>query len=78
MKEDEWTVEYYVEDEENDNAPVRSFLAGLDQKTNARFFWSIEQLRLRNVLAQPPLVRHAEGKIWELREESNTNIYRIL
>jgi phage-related protein len=35
-------------------------------------------LRIRNVQAREPLVRHVEGKIWELREESNTNIYRLL
>lgn len=40
--------------------------------------WSIEQLRVRNVRAQEPLVRHLEGKLWELREESSTNIYRLL
>jgi len=24
------------------------------------------------------LVRHLEGKLWDLREESSTNIYRLL
>ncbi|MBT9170948.1 MAG: hypothetical protein DDT18_01305 [Actinobacteria bacterium] len=38
----------------------------------------MEQLRLRNVQAQEPLVRHLEGELWELREESRTNIYRII
>ncbi len=28
--------------------------------------------------AREPLVRHLEGKMWELREESRTNIYRLL
>lgn len=40
--------------------------------------WSIEQLRLRNVQAREPLVRHLEGRLWELREESRTNIYRLI
>jgi phage-related protein len=53
-------------------------LKGLDQRTYARFLWSLEQLEQRNIQAREPLVRHVEGKIWELREESNTNIYRIL
>jgi len=53
-------------------------LRGLDAKTQRRFRWSIEQLRLRNVQAREPLVRHLDGKIWELREESQTNIYRLL
>ena len=28
--------------------------------------------------AREPLVRHLEGDLWELREESSTNIYRIV
>jgi phage-related protein len=38
----------------------------------------MEQLKARNVHARPPLVRHLEGDLWELREESRTNIYRIV
>lgn len=73
---EEWTLEYYVDD--SGNIPVRDFLRGLDKKTYARFLWSFEQVRIRNVQAREPLVRHLEGKIWEIREESNTNIYRVL
>src|SRR5438874_9910055 len=73
---EEWTLEYYVD--ESGSIPVRDFLRGLDKKTYARFLWSFEQVRIRNVQAREPLVRHLEGKIWEIREESNTNIYRIL
>src|SRR5438874_12894806 len=73
---EEWTLEYYVD--ESGSIPVRDFLRGLDKKTYARFLWSFEQVRLRNVQAREPLVRHLEGKIWEIREESNTNIYRVL
>ena len=73
---DEWIIEYYVD--ESGNVPVQDFLRGLDKKTYARFLWSFEQVRLRNVQAREPLVRHLEGKIWEIREESNTNIYRVL
>ena len=72
----DWFIEYYVED--SGRVPVREFLAQVDQKTYTRFQWSLEQLRVRNVQAQEPLVRHIEGKVWELREESSTNIYRIL
>lgn len=38
----------------------------------------MEQLRVRNVQAREPLARHLEGDLWELREESHTNIYRII
>ena len=76
MAAPEWTIEYYVDD--SGQAPVREFLGSLDAKTLVRFQWSLEQLRLRNVQAREPLVRHVEGKVWELREESRTDIYRIL
>lgn len=72
----ERSIEYYVDDA--GHVPVREFLAGLDPKAYVRFQWSLEQLRVRNVQAREPLVRHVEGKIWELREESRTDIYRIL
>jgi phage-related protein len=75
MAQPEWSIVFY---ERGDSAPVREFLETLDKKTQVRFVWSIEQLRRRNVQARKPLVDHVEGKIWELREESQTNIYRLL
>ncbi|MGZ3610622.1 MAG: type II toxin-antitoxin system RelE/ParE family toxin [Ktedonobacteraceae bacterium] len=74
--DNEWIVVFFVD--EKGSSPIREFLQNLDLKTQARFMWSIEQLRVRNVRAQEPLVRHLEGKLWELREESGTNIYRLL
>jgi phage-related protein len=71
-----WTVVFYVDQAGRES--VREFLESLDLKTQARFDWSIEQLRVRNIQAREPLVKHLEGKIWELRRESNTNIYRLL
>ena len=72
----EWSIVFYIE--EDGESPVRDFLESVDAKTQARFLWSIEQLRVRNVQAREPLVRHLEGKLWELREESRTNIFRLL
>src|SRR6266481_5868811 len=74
--DNEWVTVFYVDD--NGHSPVEDFLWTLDNKTQTRFSWSIEQLRLRNVRAKEPLVRHLGGKLWELREESSTNIYRLL
>lgn len=74
--ENDWSIVFYAE--EDGRSPVVAFLDSLDVKTRARFEWSIEQLRRRNVRARPPLVKHLDGKLWELREESNTNIYRLL
>jgi len=76
VNQDEWSIVFYLDDD--GTSPVEAFLRGLDAKTQRRFRWSIEQLRLRNVQAREPLVRHLDGKIWELREESQTNIYRLL
>ena len=76
MTDGEWSVVFYVE--ESGKSPVREFLVSLDARTQARFLASIEQLRVRNVAAQEPLVRHIEEKLWELREESRGNIYRLL
>lgn len=72
----QWTIEFYLET--TGTSPVEEFLDSLDLKTRARFRWSMEQLRVRNVRAREPLVRHLEGDLWELREESQTNIYRII
>ncbi len=64
--------------EESGRNPVGDFLRGLDAKAQARLIFSMEQLRVLNVQAREPLVRHLEGKLWELRQESQTNIYRLL
>jgi len=72
----EWSIVFYID--EQGSSPVRDFLRGLDEKTRTRFGWAIEQLRVRNVEAREPLVKHLEGKLWELRRESETNIYRLL
>jgi phage-related protein len=72
----EWAIEHYVAPD--GTSPVEEFLDSLDLKTRARFRWSIEQLRLRNVEAREPLAKHLEGKLWELRKESSTNIYRMI
>ena len=76
MASEEWSVIFYTD--ARDRSPVEEFLRQLDQRTYNRFLWSIEQLRMRNVQAREPLVRHLGGRLWELRRESNTNIYRIL
>lgn len=76
ISSDEWTTEFYKT--ASGDRPVEDFLLGLDTKTLARFRWSIEQLRVRNIQARAPLVKHLDGPLWELREESSTNIYRII
>ncbi len=72
----EWSVIFYTTAEGAE--PVRAFLNSLDAKTQIRFAWSIEHLRVRNTQATEPLVKHIEGKIWELRRASSGNIYRVM
>ena len=74
--ESDWKVLFYVD--EDGESPARAFLRSLDPPTRARFGWSIEQLRIRNVSAREPLVKKLTGRLWELREESQTNIYRVI
>ncbi len=73
--ESAWSIVFYTD--ERGNEPPREFLRGLDIQTQARFDWSIEQLHIRNTQVREPMVRHIEGRLWELRRESNTNIYRL-
>jgi phage-related protein len=72
---DGWSVVFYTT--ASGESPVEEFLDGLDHQTQARFAWSIEQLRQRNTAAREPLVRHIEGRLWELCRESRTSIYRL-
>ncbi len=74
--EQTWTIEFYRT--EAGTSPVEEFLKGLDDKTQARFIWSIGLLQVQNTHAGEPLVKHIEGKIWELRRASSGNIYRLM
>jgi phage-related protein len=72
---EEWSIVLYTD--RDGSTPVEDFLASLDIKTQARFDWSIERLRVLNIHAREPLVKHIEGKLWELRRASSKNIYRL-
>lgn len=74
--EKEWRIEFYCT--AYGVSPVREFLESLDDQTQARFIWAIEQLRIRNIHACAPLVKPIEGKLWELRRSSSGNIYRLM
>jgi len=76
MESEAWSVLLYVS--RGGTVPVADFLAGLDLRTQARFRRAIEALLERNVHAREPLVRHLSGKLWEVRIESDTNIYRVI
>ena len=71
-----WAIVFYTED--SGRIPVREFLESLDETTRLQLAVSIGRLRRENISAQEPLVKKIEGRMWELRRESNTNAYRIL
>ena len=72
----DWAIVFFIED--NGTSPVEEFILSQDERTQARFRWSLEQLRARNVMAREPLAKHIEGKVYELRVESQTNIFRVM
>jgi phage-related protein len=72
----DWSVVFYRE--ESGSSPVREFLSSLDETAQESVLVGIDLLLNRNVAAREPLVRHLEGKLWELRRESRTNIYRVI
>lgn len=76
MTNEQWTIEFYRT--KDGKKPVLDFLRSLDEKTQARFDWSIEQLKRENIQARAPLVKPLEGKLWELRRASDGNTYRLL
>jgi phage-related protein len=71
----DWTIVFYRD--ARGRRPVLEFIESLDDRVQARLRRAIEELRVRNVRATFPLVRHIEGKLWELREESQPNTYRL-
>lgn len=72
----EWSVVFFRDDE--GHSPVREFLQTLDLQAQQSIGWGIEQLRIRNVQAREPLVRHLDSKLWELRRESKARTFRLL
>ena len=72
----DWTIFFYIG--ANGESPVREFISSLDDKTRVRIGSSIERLRTLNTQAREPLVKHLDGKLYELRIESSTNIYRVM
>lgn len=76
MNESDWRVVFYREP--NGRSPVREFFESVDMRVQESLLASVELLRSRNVQARMPLARHLDGKLWELRDEVRTNIYRVI
>lgn len=76
MNDDDWVVVFYRES--SGRSPVREFFESVGAGVQDSLAASIEILRRRNIQARSPLVRHLDGKLWELRDEVRTNIYRVI
>ena len=71
----DWRIVFYRSG--SGNAPVIEFLDEQDEETRDRIYKAFERLRIQNTRASYPLVRPIEDKLWELRVEQRTNIYRV-
>jgi phage-related protein len=83
-----WDIEYY--ETEMGNAPVFEWISGLPgedeevpeggekPKTDRGLaLWYIDQLSILGLEARPPLVKHLEGKLYELRWKASSRQHRI-
>ncbi len=82
-----WEIEYY--ETETGNVPVFEWISGLPgegeevgegekPKTDIGLaLWYIDQLSILGLEARLPLVRHLEGKLYELRWKASKKQHRI-
>ena len=71
----DWRIVFYRTP--TGNRPVAEFLEEQDEETRDKILKALELLQERNTRASYPLVRPIAGKLWELRIEQRTNIYRV-
>lgn len=71
----EWSIESFRTD--SGRFPVREFIDSLDEPTQDDVLAAFEYLRIRNVHARTPHVKHVRDKLYELRVTSNDNNYRF-
>jgi phage-related protein len=57
---------------------VSGFLDELETAVQDSILAPLGVLRARSIRAREPLARHLEDKLWELRDEVRTNIYRVV
>ncbi len=71
-----WSVVFYID--RRGKSPVEDYILSLDPKTGGRLTALIANLRASGGKLEFPKARHLEGKLWELRQETHTGIYRIV
>ena len=70
-----WDIIFY--EKEDGTAPVREFLDGLPEKHHAKALRDIDVLEEYGTSLTEPHAKHIEGKLWELRIKSASDISRI-
>lgn len=70
-----WSVEFFVD--EDGQSLVLEWFEAQSPKVQARFAWIFDLMQERGLVLGEPYIKHLEGKIFEIRAEQNTNIYRI-
>lgn len=70
-----WNVIFY--EKENGTTPVQKFLDKLPVKHHAKALRDIDVLQKYGTALTEPHVKHIDGKLWELRIKSASNISRI-
>ncbi len=72
----DWTINYYTN--EQGNKPVKEWIDSFTIKPKNKIFNKIAMLKDRGLDLAPPHVKHLEDKLYELRIEESTNIYRVI
>ena len=70
-----WNIIFY--EKEDGTAPVQEFLDNLPIKHRAKAFRDIDLLEKYGTALTKPNVKHINGKLWELRIKSASDISRI-
>jgi len=73
----EWTIEYYLAD--NDRSPVRDFIDSLSAASKAKFIFIADLLTKYGLNVREPYVKPIAGsrKLFEIRIKDRQNIHRI-
>lgn len=72
----DWSVEFYRFP--NGNSPVLDWFNEQDAKVKAKFSHIFEILEEHGIFVGKPYIAPLEDKLYEIRVEQNTNIYRIV
>ena len=70
-----WNIIFY--EKEDGTIPVKKFLDALPTKHQAKALRDIDILQKRGTTLTAPHVKHIQGKLWELRIKSASDISRV-